>query len=157
MSRPFAKRRNKLTRPAISWKQFACLTRSTRRSGSTNRNFLNTKRRLAAEIHLRRQSRIATKDAQTPLALALADLRHADAAHLIAERIDLSQEDLEKRFALALSQQEEFYVSGRDKGLNADLIVAIEIARLAVDRGRTSGERTAALHNLAVSLATHLE
>jgi hypothetical protein len=58
---------------------------------------------------------------------------------------------------LALSQQDEFYVSGRDKGLNADLIVAIEIARLAVDRGRASGERTAALHNLAVSLATHLE
>jgi hypothetical protein len=116
---------------------------------------LEHQKELAAEIHLRRQSRIATKDAQTPLALA--DLRHTDAAHLIAERIDLSQEDLEKRFALALSQQEEFYVSGRDKGLNADLIVAIEIARLAVDRGRTSGERTAALHNLAVSLATHLE
>ena len=118
---------------------------------------LEHQKELAAEIHLRRQSRIATKDAQDSLALALADLRHTDAAHLIAERIDLSQEDLEKRFALALSQQEEFYVSGRDKGLNADLIVAIEIARLAVDRGRTSGERTAALHNLAVSLATHLE
>ena len=157
MSRPFAMRRNKLTRPAISWKQFACLTRSTRRSGSTNRNFLNTKRSLPRKFIYVDKAVSPRRTRRTPLALALADLRHTDAAHLIAERIDLSQEDLEKRFALALSQQEEFYVSGRDKGLNADLIVAIEIARLAVDRGRTSGERTAALHNLAVSLATHLE
>jgi hypothetical protein len=82
---------------------------------------LEHKKELSAEIHVRRQSRIATKDAQIPPALA--NLRHADAAHLIAERIDLSEEDLEKRFALTLSQQEEFYVSGRDWGLNADLIV----------------------------------
>ena len=111
---------------------------------------LDHQKELAAEIHLRRQSRIATKEAQIPLALA--GLRHADAAHLIAERIDLSEEDLEKRSALMRSQQREFHVRGRDQGLNADLLVSIEIARLTVGRARNSDERGTAINDLAVSL-----
>ena len=51
---------------------------------------LEHQKELAAEIHLRRQSRIATKDAQLPSLSLSPDLRHADATHLIAERIDLS-------------------------------------------------------------------
>jgi tetratricopeptide (TPR) repeat protein len=113
---------------------------------------LEHQKELVAEIHLRRQSRIATKDAQIPLALAT--LRHADAAHLIAERIDLSEENLEKRFALMWSQRNEFYVRGRNQGLNADLIVSVEMARLIVNRSRNSNERGAAIDNLAVSLST---
>ena len=53
---------------------------------------------IAAELHLRRQGRIATKDAQIPLALA--SLRHAEAARLLAERIDLVEDDRDRRFAL---------------------------------------------------------
>ena len=52
------------------------------------------------------------------------------------------------------SQQDEFYVKGRDKGLNADLVVSIEIARLIVDRARNSDERGAAANDLAISLST---
>src|SRR5208337_5683838 len=103
------------------------------------------------EIHLRRQGRIATKDAQ--ISLALASLRHVDAARLIVERVELSQEDVEKRFELMRSQRNEFYVRGRDKGLNADLVVSIEIARLIVDRARNSDERGTAANDLALSLA----
>ena len=112
---------------------------------------LEHQKEIAAEIHLRRQGRIATKDAQ--ISLALASLRHVDAARLIAERIDLSREDVEKRFEVMRSQQSEFYVKGRDKGLNAHLVVSIEIARLIVDRARNSDERGAAANDLAVSLA----
>jgi hypothetical protein len=47
---------------------------------------------IAADIHLRRQGRVATKDAQ--ISLALASLHHADAARLIAERINFSGSSL---------------------------------------------------------------
>jgi hypothetical protein len=72
---------------------------------------------------------------------------------LIIERVDLSQEDVEKRFELMRSQQDEFYVRGRDKGLNADLVVSTEIARLIVDRARNSDERRTAANDLAISLS----
>ena len=138
MSLFFAKRRNKLTRLATSRKQLACLE-IDKEERNSEQALAEHQKEIAAEIHLRRQSRIATKEAQ--ISIALASLSHADAAQLIAERIDLSEEDLEKRFELIRSQHSEFYVEVVTKGLNADLIVSIEIARLTVDRARNSDER----------------
>jgi tetratricopeptide (TPR) repeat protein len=113
---------------------------------------LENQRALAAEIHRSRQSRIATKGAK--ISLALADLRYREAAQLIAERIDLSEEDLGKRLALLSSEFMGFYERGRDKGLNADLQVAIEIARLALLRARDSDERGSTQNNLGNALST---
>jgi tetratricopeptide (TPR) repeat protein len=113
---------------------------------------LDHQREIAAEIHLRRQGRVATKDAQ--ISLALAGLRHADAARLIAERIDLLEDDAEKRFERMRSQWDDFYVRGRDKGLNADLLVSIEIAHQTLDRATNSGERGNAQNDLGISLST---
>jgi hypothetical protein len=116
------------------------------------RRLLQQRRGLATEIQRIRQSRIATKDAQIPLALA--GLRHQEAARLIAERIDLSEEDPGERLALLRSEFMGFYKKGRNKGLNADLKVAIEIARLALPRARDSDERGLAQNNLANALST---
>ena len=93
---------------------------------------LRQQRDVTAEIQQTRQSRIATKDAQIPLALA--SLRHQEAARLIAVRIDLSEEDPGRRFELLSSEFDGFYERGRDKGLNTDLQVAIEIAREALKK-----------------------
>jgi tetratricopeptide (TPR) repeat protein len=56
--------------------------------------------------------------------------------------------------AVACIRQDEFYVRGRDRGLDADLVVSIEIARLIIDRSRNSDGRRIAANDLAVSLST---
>jgi tetratricopeptide (TPR) repeat protein len=116
------------------------------------RRLLEQQRAITAEIQRSRQSRIATKEAQIPLAFA--DLRHREAARLIAERIDLSEEDPGKRLALLSSEFMDFYERGRDRGLNADLQAAIEIARLALPRARDSDERGSTQNNLGNALST---
>ena len=116
------------------------------------RRLLENQRVLVAEIQRSRQSRIATKDIQIPFALA--GLRHRDAARLITEKIDLSEQDPRKRLALLSSEFVDFYERGRDKGLNADLQVAIEIARLALLRARDSDERGSTQNNLGTALST---
>ena len=116
----------------------------------SEQKLLEHQQEIASEILLRRQGRIATKDAQIPLALA--SLRHAEGARLIAERIDLSEEDGEQRFQMMRSQRDEFCVRGSDEGLNADLLVSIEIARINMDRARGSGQRGVAANDLGVSL-----
>jgi tetratricopeptide (TPR) repeat protein len=110
------------------------------------------RREIEAEFRLRREGRIATKDAQ--ISLALAALRHADAARFIAEQVDLAEEDPAKRFTMLRKVQDDFYVRGRDKGLNADLIVSVETGRIVVARATNAGQRGMALNDLAVSLTT---
>jgi tetratricopeptide (TPR) repeat protein len=108
-------------------------------------------REIEAEFRLRRRGRIATKEAQ--ISLALAGLRHTDAARFIAERVDLVEEDPAIRLVMFREIQDKFYKRGNERGLNADLAVSIEIARIATLRATDSLERGATTSDLAVSLA----
>ncbi len=55
------------------------------------------------------------------------------AAKRFARVIDLENPDSSDRLAAMRAKQDEFYVLGRDKGLNAALEVAIELARLELE------------------------
>ncbi len=105
---------------------------------------------IAAEIQQSRQIRILTKDVQ--IALALAGLRYQVAARLIAEKIDLSEEHADKRLALLASEFARFYKRDSDKNLSADLLVAIEIARLILPRTHDSDERASMQNDLGNAL-----
>jgi tetratricopeptide (TPR) repeat protein len=102
------------------------------------------------EIDRYRLYRAGTKELQ--ISLALLDLRFACAATLIAERIALLEDDVDVRFELLRAQQDDFYVKGRDRGLNVDLIVSIEVGRLALSRAWNGADRVTALNDLAISL-----
>jgi tetratricopeptide (TPR) repeat protein len=56
------------------------------------------------------------------------------------------------RFAAMRERQDVFYVRGRDKGINLDLLVAIEIARLALASAHGANERGQALTNFGAAL-----
>jgi tetratricopeptide (TPR) repeat protein len=58
------------------------------------------------------------------------------------------------RFAALRAHQDEWYVRGRDRGVNFDLEVAIEIARLTRPLSANPGERGTALNELGIALAT---
>ena len=58
------------------------------------------------------------------------------------------------RFAALRKRQQEWYESGRDKGLNFDLQVSIEIARLLVKSANGPDETGSVLINLGLALAT---
>ncbi|MEN3793142.1 tetratricopeptide repeat protein [Fulvimarina sp. MAC3] len=77
----------------------------------------------------------------------------APAAKYLLRNLDLETAEAE-RFDALRRLQEEWYVRGRDKGLNFDLEVSIELARLSVDEGAHPDQRGAALNNLAISLLT---
>ncbi len=55
-------------------------------------------------------------------------------------------------FAALRKLQDDWYVSGRDRGLNLDLEISIEIARLNFDRAIGPDERGNALNDLGISL-----
>jgi tetratricopeptide (TPR) repeat protein len=56
------------------------------------------------------------------------------------------------RFKAMRKRQDEWYISGRDKGLNFDLQVSIEAARLLVNSASGSDETWTALNDLGVAL-----
>jgi tetratricopeptide (TPR) repeat protein len=58
------------------------------------------------------------------------------------------------RFAALRERQAAFYVSGRDKGINFDLLVATEIARLVLASAQGTEQRGDALNDLGVVLRT---
>jgi tetratricopeptide (TPR) repeat protein len=75
------------------------------------------------------------------------------AAQRVARIVALEHPDASARFAALRERQDAFYVRGRDKGINFDLLVAIEIARLALAADSTD-ERGIALDDLGIALWT---
>jgi tetratricopeptide (TPR) repeat protein/pimeloyl-ACP methyl ester carboxylesterase len=104
------------------------------------------------------------RDASTRSGIALLEAgleqdilrRDAAAAARRVEKIVVLEhpDDAAARFAALRDRHNEFYVRGRDKGINFDLLVAIEIARLAVTAARDAQERGAALNDLGNALTT---
>jgi tetratricopeptide (TPR) repeat protein len=78
----------------------------------------------------------------------------ASAARRIAAINDLETPDPAARFAALRSVQDEWYARGRDQGLNLDLEVAIEIARVALARAKDSDERGTTQNDLGTALST---
>jgi tetratricopeptide (TPR) repeat protein/pimeloyl-ACP methyl ester carboxylesterase len=80
--------------------------------------------------------------------------RDAPAAARRVEKIVALEhpDDASARFAALRERQDTFHVRGRDKGINLDLGVAIEIARLALVAARGADERGTALNDLGLAL-----
>ena len=74
------------------------------------------------------------------------------AADRIARAVELDDPDIAKQFAALRRKWEEHYVEGRDKGLNASLEVAIELARLELEAAHDADQRGMAGNDLGVSL-----
>ena len=62
-------------------------------------------------------------------------------------------DDASARFEMMRERRDAFYARGRDKGVNFDLLVAIEIARLALGSAQDAQQRGTALNNLGNALA----
>ncbi len=75
------------------------------------------------------------------------------AARQIARRLTLETDDPGRLFDALRTELDSWYVRGRDKGLNLDLEVSIELARFALDRASDAAERGAALNDLGTALA----
>jgi tetratricopeptide (TPR) repeat protein len=75
------------------------------------------------------------------------------AAERYARIVDIENPDSSGRFAALRAKQDEIYVEGRDKGINASLEVAIELARLALKAARDADQRGAAGNDLGVALS----
>jgi tetratricopeptide (TPR) repeat protein len=87
-------------------------------------------------------------------------------ARLIAQKIDLDLDEMAHRFEAMSETQQEFYRRGRDKGLNFDLEVSTELARMMSLSAVNSEVRWGCLNNLGTALQelgakesrnTHLE
>lgn len=78
----------------------------------------------------------------------------AAAAAKIAKRVEMETPDGAKRFEALLALEDDWYVSGRDRGLNVELAVSAELARIAHAQAVGADQRRAALNSLAVSLTT---
>ncbi len=78
----------------------------------------------------------------------------ASAAKRLVRILDLEIAETE-RFAALWRRQHEWYVRGRDKGLNLDLDlkVSIELARIGVERANNCDERGAALNIIGLALS----
>ncbi|WP_299860619.1 tetratricopeptide repeat protein [uncultured Hoeflea sp.] len=74
------------------------------------------------------------------------------AARKIAHKLELETPDGSNLFDALRAVQDEWYVRGRDKGLNFDLEVSIALAQLSRDRAATADQRGAALNDLGLAL-----
>ncbi|MBO0902505.1 tetratricopeptide repeat protein [Jiella sonneratiae] len=72
-------------------------------------------------------------------------------AQRFAEILDLETNE-PNRFEALRRLQDEWYVRGRDQGLNLDLEVSIELARIALARAVNPDQRGAVLNDFAISL-----
>jgi tetratricopeptide (TPR) repeat protein len=63
-------------------------------------------------------------------------------------------DDAAARFVALCKRQDEFYTRGGNKGVNFDLAVAIELARLTFDSAQDADERGTARNNLGNALQT---
>jgi tetratricopeptide (TPR) repeat protein len=74
------------------------------------------------------------------------------AAERIARIVELEAPDAANRFEALRGKREEYHVEGRDRGINASLEVAIELARLELGAARDSDQRGAAGNDLGNAL-----
>ncbi len=84
------------------------------------------------------------------------DILRRDAASA-ARRVEQSvavehPDDLDERLGALRARQDEFYVEGRDRGVNFSLQIAIEIARRSVAAARGADQRGLALNDLGLAL-----
>jgi tetratricopeptide (TPR) repeat protein len=77
----------------------------------------------------------------------------AAAAKRYACIVDLENPDSWRRLAALRARQDEFYIEGRDKGVNSSLEVAIELARLELIAASSGDDRGAALVDLGLALS----
>ncbi len=63
-------------------------------------------------------------------------------------------DDADARFEAMRARQDEFYVRGRDRGINFDLEIAIAIAWLTLETGKNANQRSSAGNDLGNALAT---
>lgn len=78
----------------------------------------------------------------------------AGLAQRVQRIIDLEHSDAAARFAALRARQDEFYVRGRDQGINFDLEISIDIARLALAAARDADQRGSAGNDLGTALST---
>jgi tetratricopeptide (TPR) repeat protein len=76
------------------------------------------------------------------------------AAERYARIVELENPDVSARFAALRAKQGEFYVEGSDKGVNALLEVAIELARFELEAARDTDEKGSAVNDLGIALQT---
>ena len=77
------------------------------------------------------------------------------AAHRVERIVAMEYpDDASARFAAMGEQLYTFHARGRDKGVNFDLLVAIEIARLALDSAQDTQQRGTALNDLGTALTS---
>jgi hypothetical protein len=74
-------------------------------------------------------------------------------ARLEAQKIDLEHLEAKACFDALWSVQDEYYVRGRDKGVNLDLEVAIELAQISVERASGFDHRGQGYNNLGNALS----
>ena len=80
-------------------------------------------------------------------------------ARAVADRVErlaalTCPDDASARFEAMRERQDAFYVRGHEKGINFDLLVAIEIARLELNSALNTQQRAAALGDLGNALRT---
>ena len=74
-------------------------------------------------------------------------------ARLEAQKIDLEHLEAKACFDALWSVQDEYYVRGRDRGVNFDLEVAIGLAQIAVGRASGFEQRGQAYNDLGITLS----
>jgi tetratricopeptide (TPR) repeat protein len=74
------------------------------------------------------------------------------AAERVARIVELEEPDPLARFAALRRKQDEYDVEGRDKGINASLEIAIELARLSLKAARDTDQRGLAGNDLGLAL-----
>ena len=77
-----------------------------------------------------------------------------EAAARFVKIVELETLDVSQRFESLRALQDEWYVRGRDRGLNLDLRISIEIALFVLDAASERQERGTALVDLATALST---
>jgi tetratricopeptide (TPR) repeat protein len=74
------------------------------------------------------------------------------AARRVQRIVALEHLDDASRFQVMRERQDAFYERGRDKGVNFDLLIAIEIARIALGSAKDALQRGATLNDLGEAL-----
>ncbi|MBR9850545.1 MAG: tetratricopeptide repeat protein [Rhodobacteraceae bacterium] len=88
------------------------------------------------------------------IAQAVMERSAEDAAACEVERIEIEMLEQTARFDALRSVWQEWYQRGRDKGLNFDLEVSIELAQASTEKARDPGQTGTALNDLGNALWT---
>ncbi len=110
-------------------------------------------RETEAELKSLRNSLVSTKKLKRDTALAT--FRVVEAAKAIIEIIDLEILDAKARTAAYNHTWKKWYARGRGKWLNLNVGVAVEVARISLERTKHGGSKEAeALSRLGIALTT---